>query len=777
MQIYENKKATNVENNILQQLLFKYLPYWPIFLLFLLLSLVGAWFYLRNKTPLYESTASILIKDEKKGEDNSKMTETINQLSAKKIVENEIEVIKSRTLMDEVVKKLHLYAQVYEKGPIRPISAYATSPIIIEALNPDSLVESKGKVFFTYDTSKKQISFENKYFPVSQWISTEYGVLRFIPSKSYSAKKNPFYFIIVSPEKVTYSILNGLDVSAANKLSSVIDLTLRDEVPQRSEDILNGLLIAYTNAAVNEKNSLASNTLASLDERLNAVGHDLDSIEQRLQQYKASTGAIDIGSQGSLFLQNVSANDQKLNDITYQLSALDQVEKYLNSKDVNSTVTPSTVGLNDPLLTQLLTKLYDSQLEYEKMKKTTAENNPVMLSLKDQIEKIKPSLIENVRSQKESLQTNKDNLNSANTRYSSVLQTIPRKERDIVEISREQNIKSGVYNFLLQKREETSLSIISSVADSKIIDKAQSSFGPVSPNKKLIYLMAIALAFVLAIGVITIKEIFKRTILYRHEIESFTSVPVIGEITYEKNKTPLVIGDGKRTFIAEQFRSLRTSLPYIGLKADKKRLQVTSSVSGEGKSFVVANLGVGLAMTGKKVVVVEFDLSDPTLSNKLNVTEINKGITDFLTDQAEAKELVQKTGVHDNLYIVSAGWLPENPTELIMSKKVPDLINYLSENFDYVIIDTAPVGLLSDAYILSAYCDATLYVVRHKHTRKISIQRLDENNKINELKNIAIVFNGVRSRGVGKYGYGYGYGYIYKEKKKRKNLFSKASFF
>jgi len=304
------------------------------------------------------------------------------------------------------------------------------------------------------------------------------------------------------------------------------------------------------------------------------------------------------------------------------------------------------------------------------------------------------------------------------------------------------------------------------------VNSAQSSLTPVSPKVKMIYLITIFLAFALTFVTITASELFGRTILFRHEIESYTSIPVIGEIAFEKSKTPLVIGNGKRTFIAEQFRNLRTSLPYIGLNGERKRLQVTSTISGEGKSFIVVNMGMGLALAGKKVVVIEFDLNFPTLCEKLNVSVINKGLTDYLTGNAEPKEIIQRTAIHENLYIVPAGWLPDNPSELIMSEKVPELLNYLSGTFDYIILDTAPVGLLSDAYILSTYCDATLYVVRHKHTRRISLQRLDENNKIHALKNIAIVFNGVQSRGFGKngYGYGYGYGYSHKEKTRKRGI-------
>ncbi|HYM92526.1 MAG TPA: polysaccharide biosynthesis tyrosine autokinase, partial [Chitinophagaceae bacterium] len=664
-------------------------------------------------------------------------------------------------------------APVFEQDRIKDVSAYTSSPVIIETISPDSLVATD-KVFFNYDSAKRNVIIQNNSYPLNVFVNTPYGILKFIPQNVSHIPVNPLYFTLVNPKNVASSLVTRLNITPASKLSSVLNLSFVDEVPKRSEDILNGLITAYNNAAIKEKNTMAANTLAFLDERLNAVGHDLDSIGQKLQHYKSNRGAIDISSQATSFLQNVSANDQKMGDVNLQLSVLNQIESYVKAKQDKGNLLPSTVGITDPQLPQLLNKLYDLQLQYETLKKTTGENNPIMVSINDQIEKIRPGILDNIRNQKESLQASINSLNSTNNQYSSVLQTIPQKERDLVDISREQNIKSNIYNFLLQKREETSLSLLSSIPDSRVVDMAQSSLTPVSPKTKLIYAIAVFLAFALALGIITANEFFGRTILFRHEIESYTSIPVIGEIVYEKSKNPLVIGNGKRTFIAEQFRSLRTSLPYIGLKADKKRLQVTSSVSGEGKSFVVANLGIGLAMTGKKVVVIEFDLSDPTLCEKLNAEIANKGLTDYLTGQAEPEEIIQKTSIHENLYIVPAGWLPENPSEMILSNKVPELMQYLSGIFDYIIIDTAPVGLLSDAYVLSSYCDATLYVVRHKHTRKASIQRLDENNRINELKNMAIIFNAVKSRGFGKYGYGYGYGYIYKEKKKKRKLFSKA---
>ena len=514
MQINQKIGQNTSQDTTLRQILFKYVPYWPIFLLFFSIAIAGAWFYLRYKTPVYESVATILIKDEKKGEEDSKIAESLNLLSTKKIIENEIEVLKSKALMTQVVKRLHLYAPVFEKGKIKNTSAYATSPVSIEAVNPDSLIATKEKVFFNYDSAGRKVIIQGQKYSLNEWVHTPYGTLKFISQNGKS--KNPLYFSLVNPKEIAYSLTSSLDASPASKLSSVIKLTLRDEVTKRSEDILNALISAYDNASASEKSKLADNTLAFLDDRLAVVGHELDSIEKKKQQYKTSTGAIDISSQGSLFLQNVSANDQKLSDVNLQLTVLDQVENYVKAKDNTAgSVVPSTIGINDPMLPQLLGKLYDYQLQYEKLKRTVAENNPEALSLKDQIEKIKPGLLENIKSQQENLKASRDNISSTNNRYSSVLQSIPQKERDLVEISREQNIKSSSYDFLKQKREETALSVLSSMGTSRVIDKAQSSLNPVSPKRNLIYLGAIFLAFILGIVLITLNEMFKRTILYR----------------------------------------------------------------------------------------------------------------------------------------------------------------------------------------------------------------------------------------------------------------------
>jgi capsular exopolysaccharide synthesis family protein len=758
-------KKEEQENNFGGQIIFKYLPYWPLFLMLTAAAIGGSWLYLRYTTPMYESSARILIKDEKKGTEDSKALEDFNLLSTKKIIENETEVIQSRTLLNEVVNNLALYAPVYEAGKIRNSSAYLTSPVLLESRDPGH-IQPVAKVDLSYDQAKGSVQVGSAQYPVGQWVKTPYGELKFNRNTKWNGEpvSGRLFFSLESPKNVVSSIQSRLKVTTASKQSSILTLTLQDEVSDRGEDIINGLLTAYNAAMINDKNILAANTLGFVEERLKSVEKELNDIEKRNQQYKSRKGAIDIGEQGRLFLQNVSQNDQKLGDINMQLAVLGQVEQYVHAKNTGGSIVPSTFGVSDPVLSQLVEKLSSSEMEYESLKKTTAENNPTMLALSDKIDKLKPNIIDNIQAQKRSLEASRNNVSSANGAYTSMLQGLPEKERELIDINREQSIKNGIYSFLLQKREETALTHASTVSDSRIIDTAESSPLPVSPKKKVIYLIAVLGALFASIGVVTAKETFNRRILFRHEIEKLTDAPIIGEIAAESSGNAIVIGETKKTFIAEQFRKLRTSLKFIGINSKRKRILVTSAIAGEGKSFVAINLALSLALTGKRVVLVDCDLNNPSLPKKLKIRD-NKGVSEYLLEEVETEEIVRPTDLDPNLFFVSTGKLPRNPSELMMNGRIEELLNDLDILFDYIVVDTAPVSPVTDAWILSPFCDATLFVVRHRYTPKVFLQRIDEECRINHLNNIAIVFNGVRPRGFGSknYGYGYGYGYIYNE--------------
>lgn len=772
--IKKKKVVDDDSASAIRELLYKYLPYWPIFIIFVLVMLFAGWLYVHTTVPQYEVTASLMLKDEKKGTQDGQTLNSLNQLSEKKIVENEIEVIHSRTIMNEVVKNLKLYASFYEENKLVAKPAYSSSPIKIEVADPEKITEFS-KVKFTFSDKDSTVSIGSKWYPLNKMVSTPYGNLKFIANKSQTHKASkPLYFDLTPTKIVANDIIGNLQTSPTTKLTSVLVLSLTSPDQRRGEDILNELIKVYDKATLDEKNRLAANTSSFVDERLKIVEQELKDIEKDAQSYKSRTGAVDISTQGQLFLQSVSTNDQQLSDINMQLAVLEEVEKDVVSNNNKGSIIPSTLGLKDPKLPEMLTKLNDLELTYEKQKKTIGENNPMLLSIKDQINKIRPGLLENIKSQRTSLERSKLNIASTNNNLSSMLQSIPLKEKDLIDISRQQSIKSAQYSFLLQKKEESDLSHASNISETRVIDKAESSFFPVSPNGRKIYSIAFLIGLALPIGFISIKELLNRKILFRNEIEKLTNVPIIGEISFDKSKDPFVIQEGKRTFTAEQFRRMRASLGYLGGNSGKKKILVTSSLSGEGKSFVALNLALSLALTDKKVVLLELDMVNPSLGKKMD-THYEEGVSNYLMNEKEPEEIIKRTSVNKNLFFIPAGSLPENPSELLLTDRLKELLSYLEDIFDVIIIDSAPASLLSDAYVLSPLCDVTLYVVKHKFTPKSYIQRLDEENYSgNQLTNMRIVFNGIRSRGFTKngYGYGYGYGYIHNDTKKLKKKLS-----
>jgi len=758
------QKSDNDSDNFLNVVMFRYFPYWPLFILLIAIFGAMAWAYLRfYAVPAYRSTATILVKDQNKGVEDSKTIESLDAVSAKKIVENEMEVISSRELIAQVVKNLNLYSPVYEEEYLRSVSAYLTSPVIISVKETADIVPQK-KVYFSFKDNDNQVVIGNNSYALDQWVNTPFGVLKF----SRNAKKNdeahhPLYFSLIPENKVINDIATALKVAVSGKQSSVINLAFDEEVPQKGKDILNSLIKAYNEASLNEKNALAKSTLAFLDSRVKVVKNQLDSIERSVQDYKSSHGIVDLSEQSKMFIQSAGANDSKLTEINTQLSVLDQVEQYVTAKDNKGNLVPATLGISDPTLSQSLEKLYTAELQYENLKKSSGENNPLVSSIASQIERIRPNILETIRSTRKNLQASKGSLASSNSDYISKLQTIPGKERELTEIERQKDILNQVYSTLLNKREETALIYANSIPDSKIVDWAAASLFPVSPKGVIVYLAAVIIAVLICVSYISLKEFFTNKIIFRSEIEEFTSVPVIAEITHVPKRNFFVRKSGKmvKMAVAEQFRQLRMALRLYRKQATKKRLIVTSSIGGEGKSFISSNIAKSLASSGKKVVLIDFDMRNPKTSALFNLVD-QHGIKEYLEEEKDVKDILQKTE-HDNLYVIPAGNPAINPTELLLSSRLGDLFSYLEnkEAFDYIIADTAPIQPVTDAYIISEFCDTTLFVVRHRYTPKAMIKLLDENNKIKALKNLNIVFNAVRSRGIFNKGFGYGYGYGY----------------
>jgi len=378
-----------------------------------------------------------------------------------------------------------------------------------------------------------------------------------------------------------------------------------------------------------------------------------------------------------------------------------------------------------------------------------------MISLKESIEKIRPEIREKIANQVKNLTAARNDLVKAGQKYTTILSSIPGNERELLSISRQQSIKNNVYTFLLQKREETALSLASTLANTRVVDLPESSEFPVSPKKRLIYIIAFLAALLTGFGIINLKNLLTRNVQSRDEIERFTYLPLLGEIAYDVKKRPIAISEGRRGFIAEQFRELRTSLGYMGIGQQHKRILVTSSISNEGKSFVTTNLGISLSLTGKKVVLLELDLRKPKLSEVFEVKRTT-GITNYLVGTAGVAEIVRETGIK-NVSIIPSGPIPPNPSELISNGRLEALLEELGKQFDFILMDTTPTHPVTDAFLLSPMADITIYIVRHTYTPKAFLNRLEQLKESGRLKNPAIVYNMVRNRGTAPYGNGYGY--------------------
>ena len=755
------------ETNLLIQLIQRYLPFWPLFVFSVGIGLAISWFYLRSQTRIYVVSAKVLLKDPQKNGGDSKVLDALNIFSEKKIVENEIIVLRSSSIMEEVVDSLDLYATVYNEGKVRVEELYKeNSPIWFRAQNKDN-IESGGQQYFSVDWNKNTVRIFNQDLPFNSNLKVGKTIYRLVPNPDYNQHltgKN-YYVVFNTIAGAAEEMIGDLKASATSNTSTVIDVKLETPEPKKGVDILTYLFKVYNKNAIDDKNQIAAKTLNFIQNRLQYVIGQLDSVERNIQSFKTREGVYNLGEQASLYLNNVKELDKRNSDVEIQLDVLRDVRNYVNNKGGKPGTVPSQLLISDPTLAGLLQKLYEAEFQMDKTAAINGEKSDAVIMANQSVDRIKNDIRENLGTIQTNLQSVKNNVNSSISMNSGMLSQIPQKERGLLDISRQQSIKNNIYTFLLQKREETALSSASTTADLRVLEKATSA-GPIKPVPKSFYMTGLILGLLAAILYVLLREQFNRRVLFRSEIEEKTRVPVLAEIMQTKSTDTIAISEGKRTLVAEQFRSLRTNLTFMGLNETQKTLLVTSSISGEGKSFIALNLALSITLTGKRVALMEMDLRKPKLSKYLGIKR-DPGISNYLINTAKLADIIKETQ-YPNLFVVSAGPIPPNPTELIGGQYFEKLMVELKSKFDYIIIDSAPIGPVTDSQLLGGYADTTVYVVRHGLTPKIFLRMINDLYDQKKFNNMAIVFNGLRRRGIpllsygygyGSYGYGYGYGY------------------
>ena len=755
-QIYEAENTPN-----LKVVLMRYARHWKWFVLSLLAMGGAAYVYTLFQTPVYEIKTSLLIKDDKKGLSEDNILKEMDIFAPKKVIENETEILKSYAMMDKVVGSLGLDVRYFRPTNTINQEIYDQSPIRILVEKPTSeLYENELSVTVV---NKQTVRINGAYYPVNQSIQTPYGRLRVFPRQALKATEEPI-LVQAAPRQATVDgFLNKLTVEPSSKASTVLLMTLEDNVPRRGKAVLNNLISEYNQAAVVDKNIVAANTLHFIEDRLRLIAGELTTVEKGVESYKSAEGITDLSSQAQVFLQTVKENDTQLNQANIQLGVIRDIEHYVTSKTDGRGVAPATLGVSDPVLVGLVGKISELELQRDQLSRTTVPNNPILLSLESQIKATKNSLAENIQSLKQSLTSTQQKLRLTNQQLENQIRTIPRKERALVNITRQQVIKNNLYTYLLEKREETALSYASAVADSRTIDPPRSGTKPIKPVKSTIFLLFGLLGLMLPVGALAAREALNDRVSRRSDIEDASQIPILGEIMSSRNVDPLVMVSGKRSVIAEQIRTLRTNLQFLRSNpTDSQVVLFTSSISGEGKSFLSLNLGASLALVDRPTVILEMDLRKPKLHSVLDMPN-TMGISNYLIQECELDDVLQPIPGFPNYHIITCGPIPPNPAELLSSPRLEQLFTELRQRFAYVIVDSPPIGLVTDAQLLAPHADATMFMVRHDHTPKAYLRLIDNLYKEHRFQRLNLILNGVGSGESYQYGYSYNYGGYYEE--------------
>jgi len=577
--------------------------------------------------------------------------------------------------------------------------------------------------------------------------------------------------------RVAKGYCNSLSIAPTSKTTSVAVISLKNSSLQRGQDFINQLLEMYNRNTNNDKNEIAQKTAEFIDERIGIISKELGSTEANLESFKRDAGITDLTSEAQIALAGNAEYEKKSVENRTQISLVNDLRKYLRGNEYE--VLPSNVGLQDAALIGTIERYNEMLIERKRLLRTSTENNPTIVNLDTSIRAMKANVQATLEGTLQGLMITKESLDREASRYSRRISNAPGQERAYVSIARQQEIKAGLYLMLLQKREENAIALAATANNAKIIDEAIADDIPVSPKRPMIYLIALVLGIGIPVGIIYLVELTKFKIEGRADVEKLTSVPVVGDIplTDEKNDKngSIAVFENKNNLMSETFRNIRTNLQFM-LDNDQKVILVTSTVSGEGKSFVSSNLAISLSLLGKKVVIVGLDIRKPGLNKVFQLSNKERGITQYLSNpETDLMELVQPSDVNKNLFILPGGTVPPNPTELLARNGLDRAIETLKKNFDYVILDTAPIGMVTDTLLIGRVADLSVYVCRADYTHKAEYTLINELSFEKKLPNLCTVINGVDLKkrkygyyyGYGKYGkhygygkrYGYGYGY------------------
>lgn len=778
----------------------KYLRYWPWFIISVIILLILAFAYLRYTTPVYKTTATILIKDER----NSALSELaafqdlgLTGALSPSGFENEIQVLKSNSLTERVVRELDLNITYFSEGKIRESELYGELPFKVSVLTEDKDLNFPSNPFYVMPISSGKFqlwedgSGNKQEYNFGEIVSLPVGDIQIISNLDSSTDfkerySGPIKVKIRNIPATVASYRNNIQVEQLMKMSSVIQLGLNAPNIKKSEAILNEFIEQYNLDAINDRNLVARNTANFIEGRISIISEELDSVEVGKVEFKQSHRLTDLRAEGELVLQSEKEYDKLLMEVEVQLELVNSMINHVRSSG-ETDLLPANLGIERDGVSSAINAYNQVVLERSRLLGSSTDKNPAVVTLTNQIQELKINVLQGLTSAKNSLEIRRKDIVEQGSELGIRISSAPSKEKVFRSISRQQEIKETLYLYLLQKREENAISMAVTTPKAKVVDYAFSSLQPVSPKKNIILLASVIIGLLIPFSIIYIRDLLDNKVRGKSDIEQVTkNTPVIGEIPKVDKKEVELVQKNDRSVMAESFRILRTNLQYLFINSSSEEnrgrlVLITSTTKGEGKTFVSFNLALTLAHSGAKVMLVGGDIRNPQLQRYTPGVPYNKGVVEFLVkENTTVDDYIESSGLHENLDIIFSGTIPPNPAELWMRNRTQELFEELRSRYDYVIVDTAPSMLVTDTFLLSKYADTTVYVTRAGYTPKRLLGFAKENIDSKKLTNVAFVLNNVNLENLGygkRYGYYYGYGYSYGPTKKMsildrlKNLF------
>ncbi|MFC4872875.1 GumC family protein [Negadavirga shengliensis] len=755
----------------------KYWRYWYLLLIGGLVCVGMAFVYLYYTPDQYEIQTTIMINTsgEKKGEfSNNAVLDDLEGYQSSKIIENEIEVLTSVSIMRSVLEELSLYNFYYvENGYHRFREIYGEEvPFRIEFHELSARPQSKGGMFKFIIQDHEGFIIEQENGKKSQHkfgerLKNFYGEFTVTAKPEIGdAAHREVYVSFNNVRELAFEYSDNISAESINKLATVISLSLVEAIPEKGEDILTKLVDVYNREALKNLNSTAANTLTFIDEQMASLTAELAEIELAAEKYKNEHSISDLSSESQLYLESSRTVKQQLSEYNIKAEVLNSLEENLKNDGNANKMVQSSLLIEDATLSDLVRKFNELQRERQRLLNATTPGNPIIKNLDEQLTGLKDDILDNIQSNKRSLEIAKRSLEDNAGKIERRANRVPQIERELLNITRQQATKQENYLYLMKKREESVLSLAATtISNARIIDPAMASLYPVRPLKKIVLAFSVILGFGLPIGFIYLKERFYGKIGQKSDLEALTRVPIMGEISHGRKKELTLYTPSQKTLIGEQVNLIWSNMKFATLRKPNQVILTTSSIGGEGKTFFSINLARVLSLSGKKVALLEFDLRKPALLKSLNI-KTKTGITDYLRDEScPVRDVLNMSDINPNIFLVGAGHIPNNPMQVMNSPRIETLIQELKESFDYVIIDSAPIGLVADAYALSPYVDILVYMVRYYYTEPSHIKLLNEIEKHEKFKNPMVVLNDAKA----EHHYAYGYGYYYGEKTGRGN--------